>query len=130
MRSNRPSIMIVEDNDAFRMLLNTMFHREYSVTTARNGLEAIAWLAQGNVPDIILMDVYMPQLDGPALLRHIKASGLFREIPVIILSGSEQEQELAGYLDMGADAFFLKPFNPVDLKKAVKKMISGSDVIA
>ncbi len=130
MRGNRPSIMIVEDSDSFRMLLNTMFSKEYSVTTARNGLEAIAWLAQGHVPDAILMDIHMPHLDGPSFLRHIKTSGLFRAIPVIILSGSEQAEELSGYLDMGADAFFLKPFNPVDLKKTVKKLITGSDVIA
>ena len=130
MRNMRPSIMIVEDSDSFRMLLNTMFHRDYKVITARDGLEAIAWLAQGQVPDVILMDIHMPKLDGAALLRHIKTSGLFRSIPVVILSGSEEQDELAGYLEMGANAFFLKPFNPVDLKKAVKKLISGSDVVA
>ena len=75
-----------------------------------NGLEAWSWLSDGNSCDLIISDVKMPSLDGVELLENLSNSGLFRNIPVIMLSGLEDSRKRC--LELGAFAYLVKPFEP------------------
>lgn len=117
--TSKKQILIIEDNKNLRWLLGAMLSKQYEVTTQKDGWEAMRWLAEGNIPDLILLDLQMPRLGGLAFLKHIRNSGFFRDIPVIVLSGQENSPETAQCLDYGALAFVSKPFNPTKLNQKI-----------
>lgn len=114
MRSyqKKRSILIVDDDANLRMLLEYVLRKEYEVTTREDGLSAMAWLAAGNLPDMIIADVDMPRLNGYDLLRQVGASGYYREIPVVMLSGCDDDTIRDKCLREGARDYLLKPFKP------------------
>lgn len=108
----KKSILIVDDDANLRMLLEYVLRKEYEVTTRDDGLSAMAWLAAGNIPDLIIADVDMPRLNGYDLLRQVGASGYFRHVPVVMLSGYDDESMREKCLNQGALDYLLKPFKP------------------
>lgn len=108
----KKSILIVDDDANLRMLLEYVLRKEYEVTTRDDGLSAMAWLAAGNIPDLIIADVDMPKLNGYDLLRQVGASGYFRNVPVVMLSGYDDESMREKCLNQGALDYLLKPFKP------------------
>lgn len=108
-------LLVVEDHDGLRLLLSTYLSKSYEVASAKNGLEAMSWLAKGFIPDAIITDSQMPEFSGRQLLVNLRCSGLYRHIPVVVISGSEAEGEERKFLQLGAREFIRKPFNPVQL---------------
>lgn len=117
-------ILLVEDNDGLRQLMGNFLSKSYEVVSAKNGLEALSWLNRGVSPDIILTDAEMPEVSGFALLTNLKRSGLFRHIPVMVVSGSESPEDEYKFIEMGALDFIRKPFNPVSLKDRLDNLFS------
>ena len=89
-----------------------------------DGMEAWSWLSDGNLPDLIISDIKMPSLDGIELLENISTSGLFKNIPVIILSGYEDGDKRKRCLDLGAFTYLVKPFEPQALVAEVDRALS------
>jgi CheY-like chemotaxis protein len=84
-----------------------------------NGLEACAWLSEGNQVDLIISDINMPHMDGIELLENFKVSGLYKTIPVIILSGVSDSHIKRKCEGLGALAYLVKPFDPGKLLREV-----------
>lgn len=120
MQAQPKHILIVDDDRNIRMLLQFILKRTYQVTIKENGLEALAWLAHGHQPDVIMADLEMPTVDGLDMLAQIRASGAFRHIPVVILSGHEHPHYKEKCLAYGASAYLLKPFNPQTVMEALE----------
>ncbi len=124
IREGRPAeIMLIEDNRGDALLASRAFHEaqiENNLTVARTGEEALAMLrregehAALRTPDIILLDLNLPGLNGDAVLTAIKADERLRHIPVIVLSSSSSEADIARSYDLHASAYVVKP---IDLKK-------------
>ena len=91
--NNKRTILIIDDHDCIRLLLGSILSKNYEVVTKKNGLEAMAWLSSGNIPDLILLDLVMPSLNGFDFLKNLRTSGFFRNIPVLVLSGNDDEAE-------------------------------------
>jgi len=119
--TSKKHILIIEDNKNLRWLLGAMLSKQHQVTSRKDGWAAMTWLAEGNIPDLILLDLQMPRLGGLAFLKNIRNSGFFRDIPVIVISGQENSPETAQCLDYGALAFVSKPFNPARLKQKINE---------
>ncbi|RMF23576.1 MAG: response regulator [Bacteroidetes bacterium] len=113
-------ILVVEDHASIRHLLGQWLSKSYSVITRKNGLEAMAWLAQGHRPDLVVLDLEMPGLGGMEFLKQLRLSGFFEDLPVIVVSGLEEPeiQEMAEA--QGIEAFVCKPFNPLQLKRLIE----------
>ena len=109
------TILLVDDKVQLLTLLKQFLKTRYEVVLKYNGLEAIEWIQQGNIPDLILTDIQMPKMDGMKFLQIIKGSGIFSEIPVIILSSRESSQDRIECLKQGASDYISKPFNPEEL---------------
>ncbi len=124
MSTQKANILIIDDHDAVRLLLGLTFKNRYDVVTKRDGIEGMAWLSAGNIPDLIMLDMQMPRLNGLEFLKQIRTSGMFREIPVILISANEDEFEISQSFGLGITDFIPKPFNPVKLKDKVEKIIS------
>ncbi len=115
-------VLIVEDSTPFRTLMGNMLSREYEVVSARNGLEAMMWLRSGMLPDIIVTDVQMPELNGAELISNLRCSGMLQNIPVVVVSGSCEELELNEIRAMGAQEILLKPFKPTQLHNTINRL--------
>ena len=122
----KANILIIEDHDAVRLLLGLTFKKQFTVVTKRDGLEGLAWLAAGNFPDLIILDMQMPRLNGIGFLRQLRSSGMFNQIPVLLVSGNNDANENAELFDLGILDFIPKPFNPTLLYEKVKKIISNN----
>jgi CheY-like chemotaxis protein len=117
------TILLVDDKIQLLALLKQILKSRYDVVLKYNGLEAIEWIQQGNLPDLILTDIQMPKMDGFQFLQTIKGSGVFSEIPVIILSGRESSQDRIECLRQGASDYISKPFNPEELLVRIEKWL-------
>jgi CheY-like chemotaxis protein len=124
MSTQKANILIIDDHDAVRLLLGLTFKNRYDVVTKRDGLEAMAWLSAGNIPDLIMLDMQMPRLNGLDFLKQIRTSGMFRNIPVILISANENEYEISQSFGLGITDYIPKPFNPVKLKDKVERIIT------
>lgn len=115
-------LLVADDEPSIRLLVRRTFEQEYVVLEAKNGKEAVD-LALHHIPDIILMDVMMPVLDGLTALTTIRNSESISTIPVIMFTGVgfELNEQLAGSL--GAKAYLIKPVTPQGLLDAVSKAI-------
>ena len=120
MNVHRKSILIIEDHESIRLLLGNMLSKSYNVVTKKDGLDGMAWLVRGNLPDLILLDMSMPRLNGSAFLKNIRQSGFFRDIPVIVVSVNDGEDDKKSCLHWGVSDYLTKPFNPISLKEKIK----------
>ena len=119
-------VLLVEDHDSLRRLLGKFLSNKFEVVGAKNGLEAMTWLSNGLVPDIIITDDDMPEINGAELLRQLQCTGLWCNIPVVVLGEVEDDaQEALRYKSLGARHFFPKPFNPLALQE---KIIQLTDI--
>lgn len=105
-------ILIIEDDEPLCWLLDRILRQNFDIYIFHNGLDALSWLSTNNLPDLIISDLYMPSLDGIELLENIQISGILRNIPVIILSGSEDPEKRKKCLALGASSYLIKPFEP------------------
>ena len=80
-------------------------------------------MEQDNIPDIIVSDIDMPEMDGFTLLKNLKSSSIFEDIPFIILSSIDNSAEKIRCLKMGADDYVVKPFNPEELEARIANII-------
>src|SRR5258706_4287247 len=103
-------VLVVEDDSPLCWLLETIMRNTYEVTVVNNGMDAWSLMSERNIPDVIISDLAMPGLDGIELLENLSESGLFRNIPVIILSGDEDPAKRKRCLDLGAFSYVIKPF--------------------
>lgn len=117
--NNKRTILVIDDHDCIRLLLGSILSKNYEVVTKKDGLEAMAWLSSGNIPDLILLDLVMPSLDGFDFLKNLRTSGFFSQIPVLVLSGNNNETDMKRCYNLGINDFFQKPFNPVQLREKI-----------
>ena len=89
-----------------------------------NPVKAIDYLTDGNIPDLIITDLRMPEMRGDAFLSYIKSNQLFKYVPVIILSSEDSSTERIRLLENGAEDYIIKPFNPMELKIRINKILS------
>jgi CheY-like chemotaxis protein len=106
---NSHSVLIVEDNDDGRFMLRTFLQlKGYRVIEARDGLEAIA-AATGERPDLILMDLQLPGLDGISVARELRLDPVSRYVPIVIVSGWDPKRHRPEALAAGCDEYLFKP---------------------
>jgi len=125
----KQSILIVDDDANLRMLLEYVLRKEYHVYTREDGLSAMAWLASGHIPDMIIADVDMPRLNGYDFLRQVRASGYFRNIPVVMLSGYDDETMREKCMQEGAIDYMLKPFKPDNMMARLDCLLHGVPIL-
>jgi CheY-like chemotaxis protein len=113
------SLLVVDDNEANRNLLSRRLEREgYRVTVAENGRQALEMM-QTQEFDLVLLDIMMPELNGYQVLQHLKSDDDLCHIPVIMISALDEIDSVVRCIQMGAEDYLSKPFNPVLLKARV-----------
>src|SRR6266568_7470753 len=110
------SLLVVDDNSMNRIMLSRYIAKlGYQAALAENGRQALEKL-QGEPFDLVLLDVEMPEMDGYQVLEHLKADPRLRDIPVIMISAVEELESVVRCIELGAQDYLPKPFNPVLLR--------------
>src|SRR5258706_11968094 len=112
-------VLFVDDQNDIRIIAEiALKHAKYEVHLAESGIQALEQ-AKTLKPDLILLDVMMPDLDGIETLKKMRKDEELKSIPVIFVSAKVQKQEIANYLKLGAIGVITKPFDPLTLGKSV-----------
>ncbi|KUK56828.1 MAG: Uncharacterized protein XD81_1846 [Bacteroidetes bacterium 38_7] len=122
-RITKKQLLIIDDKIAIAKIISVYLSEEYDVTYFDTPVKAIQWLYDGNRPDLIILDIRMPEMNGDEFLIYLKKNGLYKDIPVVVLSGEESSDIRIKMLELGADDFILKPFNPMELKIRIRKVL-------
>jgi len=117
-----PSLLIVEDNPEIARFIGMVMGSHYNIQFALNGEEALL-KAQENMPDILLTDLMMPQMDGLELCRRVRQSDVLNHIPIIVISAKDADSDRMEAFQAGADAYLIKPFNAEELTLRVEQLL-------
>ena len=119
---DKKKILIADDEPSIRLTVTRMLDKEYIVLEATNGEEAVD-IAKGQRPDLILMDLMMPKMDGYTACYTIKADQATKVIPVIMLTAVDHELNKKFAMEMGADGYITKPFTREELLDAISRFM-------
>lgn len=120
--SMKKRVLVIDDDATIRFLLQNIL-LDYEVISKEDGYEALTWLNSGNVPDLILLDMEMPNINGRVLIRRIKSSYKHRQVPIMVMSGTDSNLIKNSFLKLGASDYVIKPFADLDFLERVKKAL-------
>lgn len=121
----KKKILIVDDMNVFRRLTKSILESKFEVEGAENGIDALAKLQGGYLPDLIVTDLMMPVLGGKDLVEQLKSSGAWSNIPVIVLSSIDKSDEKIKLIKMGATDYLEKPYNPAELLARIENILKS-----
>ena len=127
--SRRATVLIVDDQSENIRMVMEVLKQDYATIPATSGPAALKKAAGDPAPDLILLDIMMPEMDGYEVCRQLKADARTREIPVIFITAVSEAMDAAQAFDLGAVDYVTKPFNPVTIKARVKTHIQLSHTL-
>ncbi len=119
-------ILVVDDELSIRMLLDNFLSDDYTVFTKDNGYEAMSWFKEGNIADLILVDIDMPMINGYELTESIRKQPGMQAVPIIMLSSKQKSEDRIKSFAAGADDYLQKPFNPEELLVRIQSVFRRS----
>ena len=120
-------ILLVEDDDNIRLITRTSLEglTSWQVIEANSGQVALN-IAGTEMPDLILLDIMMPGMDGPTTFGHLRQDDLTAKIPVIFMTAKVQTQEVEGYIKLGAAGVITKPIDPMLLPEQIAGILEAA----
>jgi DNA-binding response OmpR family regulator len=123
MTDHEPLVLVADDDEDIRSLVTFRLERAgYRVVTAADGEHALS-LALEHSPDLAILDVMMPRLDGYELTRRLRQHEATKSMPVILLTARAQEADVERGFEVGADDYIRKPFSPQELRARVQAIL-------
>ncbi|HON91141.1 MAG TPA: response regulator transcription factor [Sedimentisphaerales bacterium] len=120
---SKASILVVDDEDDIRELVQWNLDREgYRVLTCETGEQALA-VARSKIPDLIILDLMLPGIDGLEVCKRLKADSGLSQIPVVMLTAKGEESDIVAGLELGADDYITKPFSGKVLVARVRRLL-------
>ena len=124
--THAPTIMVVDDSVTVRKVTSRFLTREgFVVETARDGAEALR-MVHDQAPDLMLVDVEMPRMDGFELLGALRSTDKFKDLPIVLITSRTGEKHKQRGLSLGANNYFGKPFREDQLLEEIKRLLGGS----
>ena len=117
-------VLVVEDDDEIRQYLVDELQADYDVRQCSNGREALSEVYR-HLPDLVLSDVMMPEMDGNTLCAQLKMNAATSHLPVVLLTAKSRDEDRLEGLETGADAYIVKPFNMDILRRTIMNLISS-----
>ena len=122
--NEKKKILLVDDDEIHLTTAKLFLEKDYQVYRAKSGNEALELLTVNKLaPDLILLDIIMPNMDGWEVFRKIKAMDSMKNVPVAFMTSLEEETEKARAHKMGIADYITKPFDMIDLLKCVKNLL-------
>ena len=124
--TNKKKILLVDDDELHLSITSTMLKDDYDVLTAKSGKEAVDYFYQGVFPDLILLDILMPEMDGWETLNRIKSISFLDDIPLIFLTSLEDAAAEKRAYEVGALDYIMKPCKKADILLRVAQALEKS----
>lgn len=124
--SEKPIVLIVEDHNDLRKYISETLSENFRIIESQNGKDGLL-KADDIIPDIIISDVMMPEMDGYVFCKKIKTNEKTNHIPVILLTAKASTEDKLEGLELGADDYIVKPFNNEELKLRVKNLVKSRE---
>ncbi|MEJ5187108.1 MAG: response regulator [Candidatus Geothermincolales bacterium] len=119
-------VLVVDDDPMVTRLVRINLElEEFQVEEAWDGNTAMKMMRE-NPPQILVLDIMMPRMDGWEILRQVREDPVLKDMPVVLLTGKVQDEDMARGWRMGADGYITKPFNPVGLADILREVLSRS----
>ena len=126
---NQGFILVVDDNEMNRDMLSRRLKRQgYDTVVAENGLQAVELMAEQDF-DLVLLDIMMPKMNGYEVLEQVKDDDHLKHIPIIMISAVDDLDSVVKCIELGAEDYLFKPFNPVLLKARVRAGLEKKKLI-
>ncbi len=123
----KKKVLVIDDENDILLIIKSALHEEgYDVTTANNGYDGLA-LAEDASPDLIILDIMMPEMDGFEVLQQLRENEKTARIPIVILTGMSSKDKIREALNKGIDYYIVKPFEYQDLVSKVKIAIDDAE---
>jgi len=123
---NEKTIMVVDDNPDIITIVRTILEgKGFKVLSASSGAECLATL-KTQKPDLIVLDIMMPDMDGLEVLTRLKATSEFSNVPVVLLTAKVQYEDVLGGYKLGADYYITKPFTSTQLINGINLLLGDS----
>ena len=128
--ANSLKILLVDDSDVHLMIAENILKEKYNIITAKSGKEALALLAKDKlVPNLILLDVLMPDMDGWEVYNKLKGISLLQNVPVAFLTSLDGEKEKLYASRLGAADLITKPYDSAELLKRVETILAKGKTV-
>ena len=120
----QPSILMVEDEEDIAFLIRFLLERHgFSVRHAADGRQALEALGQDSPPDLVLLDVMLPYHDGLEVVERLRQRPAWQAVPVLMLTAKAREADVVRALELGADDYVTKPFQPDELLARLRRLM-------
>ncbi len=126
--NRRHHIVLVEDDSEILEFLQTELSPDYDITTCENGKAGLTTVLK-TLPDLVISDIMMPEMDGTTMCQKIKSNPATNHIPVILLTAKSRDEDQLEGLEMGADAYIMKPFNMDILRRTIINLIHSHQML-
>jgi len=117
-------ILLIDDDIMFQAIVISLLSDEYSILPSQSGRDALEILVN-HVPDLILLDIILPGIDGWEIFRRIKGITVLHDVPIVFISSMSKEEGLVHAKQVGAMGYIVKPINKADITNAIEKVLTG-----
>ena len=121
--SGAKKILVIDDDETLLTIAKNMLKNDYEVILSRSGKDALELFFHGTIPDLVLLDILMPDMDGWETFNRLKAITLLQDVPIAFLTSKSGELEEKRAYEIGAADFITKPFNKLDLLDRIKNIL-------
>lgn len=124
MSEPAPRVLMVEDEEDIAFILRFLLERHgYAVEHAADGRAALDRIDRGDPPDLVLMDLMLPYHDGLELVEHLRRQAGWKAVPVLMLTAKAREADIVRALELGADDYVTKPFQPEEVLARIRRLL-------
>jgi CheY-like chemotaxis protein len=117
-------IFLVDDDEIHLAILENILKDKYETITAKSGKDALEYMLSGVVPNLILLDILMPNLDGWETFNRLRAISFLQDVPIVFLTSLSEEAEVEHAQEIGAADYITKPYNKDDLLVRIEKILN------
>jgi len=117
-------IFLVDDDEIHLTILENILKDKYETITAKSGKDALEYLLNGVIPNLILLDILMPNLDGWETFNRLRAISFLQDVPIVFLTSVSESAEVEHAQEIGAADYITKPYNKDDLLDRIEKILN------
>ena len=119
----KKKLLVVDQSDSTKIILDHFLGKEFDIIQKSNGYEAIDFLNSGVDIDFLITELNLPLLNGKELIRKLRQSHLFSSLPILLLTASSESKDRIECMNLGADNFIEKPFNPFEIQARINAVL-------
>ncbi len=123
--SSQPIIFMTEDDEEMRHLLSFYLEREgFNIVFATDGMEAQTMIEMMTPPDLVLLDIMLPYMNGFELIKFIRQRPDWKDVPIVMLTARSDEDDVVRALKLGANEYIVKPFKPREMVMRIRRFLN------